>query len=142
MPLAFLYLDLALEQGRWRNWILFALFYFLQLLSSIYYGIFLSYALLAFVLIRYTIPFIGQLRSRKGTYVKYLLRRAIQPVIVFAIMFIFLGVLMVPYLVSLQGGFSRSLGQSTGYAAFVRDFVFAVPFNWLYGTSYYNGIVL
>lgn len=142
MPLAFLYLDLALEQGRWRNWILFALFYFLQLLSSIYYGIFLSYALLAFVLIRYTIPFIGQLRSRKGTYVKYLLRRAIQPVIVFAIMFIFLGVLMAPYLVSLQGGFSRSLGQSTGYAAFVRDFVFAVPFNWLYGTSYYNGIVL
>ncbi|MEO8956374.1 MAG: hypothetical protein ABI465_17620 [Ktedonobacteraceae bacterium] len=142
MPLAFLYLDLALEQGRWRNWILFALFYFLQLLSSIYYGIFLSYALLAFVLIRYTIPFIGQLRSRKGTYVKYLVRRAIQPVIVFAIMFIFLGILMAPYLVSLQGGFSRSLGQSTGYAAFVRDFIFAVPFNWLYGTSYYNGIVL
>ncbi len=142
MPLAFLYLDLSLEQGRWRNWILFALFYFLQLLSSIYYGIFLSYALLAFVLIRYTIPFIGQLRSRKGAYVKYVLRRAIQPVMVFAIMFIFLGILMAPYLVSLQGGFSRSLGQSTGYAAFIRDFVFAVPFNWLYGVSYYNGVVL
>ncbi len=142
MPLAFLYLDLSLEQGRWRNWILFALFYFLQLLSSIYYGIFLSYALLAFVLIRYTLPFISQLRSRKSTYVKYISRRAIQPVIVFAIMFFFLGILMAPYLVSLQGGFSRSLGQSTGYAAFVRDFVFAVPFNWLYGISYYNGIVL
>lgn len=142
MPLAFLYLDLSLEWGRWRNWILFALFYFLQLLSSIYYGIFLSYSLLAFVLIRYTIPFIKQLRSRKGTYVKYVLRRALQPVIVFAIMFIFLGVLMAPYLASLQGGFSRSLGQSTGYAAFVRDFVFAVPFNWLYGIRYYNGIVL
>lgn len=142
MPLAFLYLDLSLEQGRWRNWILFALFYFLQLLSSIYYGIFLSYALLAFVLIRYTLPFISQLRSRKSTYVKYISRRAIQPIIVFAIMFFFLGILMAPYLVSLQGGFSRSLGQSTGYAAFVRDFVFAVPFNWLYGISYYNGIVL
>ncbi len=142
MPLAFLYLDLALAKGRWRNWSLFALFYFLQLLSSIYYGIFLTYALLAFVLIRYTWPFFVQLRSRKLTYVKYLLRRAIQPAVVFAIMFIFLGILMAPYLVSLQGGFSRSLGQSTGYAAFVRDFLFAAPFNWLYGISYYNGIVL
>ena len=31
MPLAFLYLDLSLQQGRWRHWILFALFYLLQL---------------------------------------------------------------------------------------------------------------
>src|SRR5215467_5527165 len=35
IPLAFLYLDLSFQNGRWRHWSLFALFYFLQVLSSI-----------------------------------------------------------------------------------------------------------
>src|SRR5713101_6639939 len=61
MPLAFLYLDLSLEQGRWRHWSLLALFYLLQILSSIYYGIFLSYALLAYMLFRYTKPLLVRL---------------------------------------------------------------------------------
>src|SRR5436309_10847902 len=142
MPLAFLYLDLALERGRWRHWILFALFYLLQLLSSVYYGIFLSYALLAFVLFRYTKPFVIQLRSKKGTYLKFLVARSMRPVIVLAAMLSILVILMAPYLASLQSGFSRSLSQAAGYAAFVRDFIFAVPFNWLYGVSYYNGTLL
>lgn len=142
MPLAFLSIDLSLRYGRWRYWILFGLFYMLQLLSSVYYGIFLSYAILAFVLIRYTLPFIGQVRVYKGTYIVYLLRRSLRPVVVLVVLFTILGILMAPYLVSLRSGFSRSLGQSAGYAAFVRDFIFAVPFNWLYGTSYYNGTLL
>jgi hypothetical protein len=142
MPLAFLYLDLSLRQGRWRYWILFGLFYLLQLLSSVYYGIFLSYALLAFVLIRYTWPFIIQMRTHKITYMLYLLRRSLRPVVVFAVVLTIIGILMAPYLASLRSGFSRSLDQSTGYAAFVRDFMFAVPFNWLYGVSYYNGTLL
>jgi hypothetical protein len=142
MPLAFLYLDLSLQQGRWRHWILFALFYLLQLLSSVYYGIFLAYTLLAFVIIRYARPFVTQLRSRKGAYLKYLVARSMRPVIVLAAMLSILVILMAPYLASLQSGFSRSLSQATGYAAFVRDFIFAVPFNWLYGVSYYNGTLL
>jgi len=142
MPLAFLYLDLSLERGRWRHWSLFALFYLLQLLSSIYYGIFLSYALLAFVIFRYAKPFIIQLRSRKWAYLRYLAARGVRPIAVFTAMFIFLGILMAPYLASFQSGFSRSLSQTAGYAAFVRDFGFAVPFNWLYGISFYNGVLL
>ncbi len=142
MPLAFLYLDLSLQQGRWRHWILFALFYLLQLLSSVYYGIFLAYTLLAFVIIRYVRPFVAQLRSRKRAYLKYLVARSMRPVIVLAAMLTILGILMAPYLASLQSGFSRSLSQAAGYAAFVRDFIFAVPFNLLYGVSYYNGTLL
>jgi len=143
MPLAFLYIDLALERGRWRHWILFALFYLLQLLSSVYYGIFLSYALLTFVLFRYAKPFVTQLRSTdKRSYLKYLFFRGVRPALVFAIMFVFLGILMAPYLASLHSGFSRSLDQTAGYSAFVRDFGFADPFNWLYGISYYNGVLL
>jgi len=94
MPLAFLYLDLSLQQGRWRHWILFALFYLLQLLSSVYYGIFLAYTLLAFVIIRYARPFVTQLRSRKGAYLKYLVARSMRPVIVLAAMLSILVILM------------------------------------------------
>src|SRR3989440_9146330 len=104
IPLAFLYLDLSLEQGRWRHWILFALFYLLQLLSSIYYGIFLSYALLGFVLFRHAKPFMAQVRSNKGTYLKSLLSGAVRPAIVLTVMFLFLGILMAPYLTSLSQG--------------------------------------
>ncbi len=142
MPLAFLSLDLSLQQGRWRYWILFALFYLLQLLSSIYYGIFLSYALLAFVLIRYAKPFVTQLRFRKGAYLKDIVIRGVRPIIVLTIMCVFLGFLMAPYLTSLSQGFSRSLDQTAKYAATINDFGFAVPFNWLYGTNYFNGMAL
>ena len=142
MPLAFLYLDLSLEKGRWRHWILFALFYALQLLSSIYYGIFLTYALLAFVLIRYLRPFIAQLWHERGAYVRSLIKKCIRPAIVFAIMLAFILLLMAPYLASLHNGFSRSVGEATGYSAFIRDFLFAVPFNWLYGITNYNGNLL
>ncbi len=142
MPLAFLYLDFSLQQGRWRHWILFALFYCLQILSSIYYGIFLSYALLTFVLIRYVRPFVAQFRSRKGAYLKDVVIRGAKPVIVLAVMGLFLTILMAPYLVSLRNGFSRSLVQTVRYEATISDFVFAVPFNWFYGVNFYNGIAL
>ncbi len=142
MPLAFLYLDLSLEQGRWRHWILFALFYFLQILSSIYYGIFLSYALLAFVLIRYARPFVAHVRSRKSAYLKELITRGVRPIIVLGVMCLFLGILMAPYLLSLRSGFSRSLDQTEIYSATIRDFTFAVPFNWLHGANTFNGMAL
>ncbi len=139
MPLAFLYLDQSLEKGRWRHWILFALFYALQLLSSVYYGIFLTYSLLAFVLIRYLKPFIGQLWRQRGAFVRSLLKKCMRPAIVFAVMLTFILLLMAPYLASLHSGLSRSVGEATGYSAFVRDFLFAVPFNWLYGLTTFNG---
>jgi hypothetical protein len=142
MPLALLCIDLALRRGSWRYWILFGLFYLLQLLNSIYYGIFLAYILLAFVLISSSIPFVKRLRRDKAAYLAYLVRRAIRPAAVFAALLVIIFVLMAPYLQSLKSGFSRSLGQSTGYAAYIRDFFFASPFNWLYGISYYNGAVL
>ncbi len=142
MPLAFLYLDLSLEKGRWRHWILFALFYVLQLLSSIYYGIFLSYSLLVFALIRYLLPFIRQLWYQRGAYVRSLLKKSIRPAIVLIVMLTFIFILMEPYITSLHSGLSRTVSETTGYSAFIRDFLFAVPFNWLYGISTFNGFLL
>ncbi|HEX6484990.1 MAG TPA: glycosyltransferase family 39 protein [Ktedonobacteraceae bacterium] len=139
IPLTFLYLDKSLQQHRWRHWILFALFYSLQLLSSVYYGIFLAYTLLAYLLIRYGRPFVAQLRRHQSEYIRYLVKQSIRPIVVFGTTLIFLVILMEPYLVSLSNGFSRSVIQAAGYSAFIRDFYFTVPFNMLHGISMYNG---
>jgi hypothetical protein len=142
MPLAFLYLDLSFQQGRWRHWSLLALFYLLQILSSIYYGIFLSYALLAYILFRYTKPLLLRLRQDKRQYLRYLVARAVKPSVVLGVMFIIMGILMAPYLASLHSGLVRSLSQTEAFSAFVRDFTFTAPFNWLHGTFSYNGVPL
>lgn len=142
LPLAFLYFDRAMADNRWRHWSLFALFYILQVLSSIYYGIFLTYALIAYTLIRYTIPFITHLRHERWTYVRFLLRSALRPLIVWAAAGLFLGTLMTPYLLSLGKGIGRSLDQTAVFSAYIRDFLFTAPFNLLYGQNTYNGELL
>lgn len=142
MPLALLYLDRSLAQNRWRNWSLFALFYLLQLLSSIYYGIFFSYMLLAYVIVRYARPCIAQWRQQKRAYIVTLLRNAVKPLVVFGVMLVILALLMTPYLLSLGHGLGRSLDQSATFSAYIRDFLFTAPFNWLYGVSTYNGVTL
>ena len=142
IPLAFLFLDLSLQHSRWRHWILFALFYLLQLLSSIYYGIFLTYTLLAYVLIRYSWPFVKQVRQKRWAYIKQLLIQSIKPLVVFFTASIPLFILMRPYLESLNSGFARSTFEAVGYSAFVRDFRFTAIFNWLHGIPSYNGVVI
>ncbi|QBD78216.1 hypothetical protein EPA93_20315 [Ktedonosporobacter rubrisoli] len=142
MPLALLYFARALSHNRWRYWSLFALCYLLQLLSSIYYGIFLTYTLLAYLLIRYTWPFIGQWRQQGKAYLSALLRAALKPLVVCSVMLILLAVLLAPYLLSLSSGLSRSLEQAATFSAYIRDFTFTAPFNWLYGLKTYNGVTL
>jgi len=142
IPLAFLYLDLSFQQGRWRHWSLFALFFLLQLLSSIYYGIFLSYTLVAYVLFRYTWPFLTRLRKDKLAYLRYFFTRIGKPVVVFGVMFVILILLMAPYLASLHSGLERTLNQTSSFSAFIRDFAFTAPFNRLHGVYVYNGVLL
>ncbi len=142
IPLAFLYLDRSLQDSKSRHWILFGLFYLLQLLSSIYYAIFLTYTLLAYLLIRYSKGAVVQLRDQRGTYVKQLARQAIKPCAVLLGVGIILFILMRPYLASLHNGFVRSAIESASYSAFIRDFLFTAPFNTSYGVYYYNGVKL
>lgn len=142
IALAFLFLDLSLQHSRWRHWILFALFYLLQLLSSIYYGIFLTYTLLAYLLIRYSWPFVKQVRQKRWAYIKPLLIQGVKPLVVFFTASIPLFILMRPYLESLNSGFARSTFEAVGYSAFVRDFRFTAIFNWLHGIPSYNGVVI
>src|SRR5947209_17556589 len=118
IPLAFLYLDRSLKYHRWRYWSLFALFYLLQFFSSIYYGIFLSYTLLAYLLIRYARPVWRQWHALGQAYLKQFSSSVLKPTVVFAGVLIILGILMAPYLLSLSSGLSRGLDQTEFYSAF------------------------
>jgi hypothetical protein len=160
MPLVLLYLDLALASNRWRHWSLFGVFYVLQILSSIYYGIFISYALLTYVTIRYARPVVAQwwkeyrqrprlgrqpLRTRMKRFfaaVRAFARYAKKPLVIFAAICVMLGTLMLPYLLSLTSGLERNLNQTATFSAYVRDFTFTAPFNWLHGIATYNGVAL
>ena len=142
IPLAFLFLDLSLQRSRWHHWSLFVLFYLLQLLSSIYYGIFLSYTLLAYVLIRYSWPFVKQLRQNRWVYIRQLLAQSVKPLALFFAASLILFILMRPYLASLRSGLARSTFEAVEYSAFVRDFTFTAIFNRLYGISSYNGTII
>jgi hypothetical protein len=142
IPLVLLYLDLSLKQGKWRHWSLFAIFYLLQLLSSVYYGIFLSYTVLAYVIIRYTRPLLVKVHQQRRKYLAYLLAQGQKPAVVFTVMLVTLGFLMAPYILQLSSGLARSISQTANFSAFVSDFRFAAPFNWLYGISSYNGVSL
>jgi hypothetical protein len=142
IPLAFLFLDLSLQRSRWHHWSLFVLFYLLQLFSSIYYGIFLSYTLLAYVLIRYSWPFVKQLRLNRRAYIEQLMAQLIKPLTVFFAASIILFILLRPYLATLHSGLARSTFEAVGYSAFVRDFTFTAIFNRLYGISSYNGTII
>src|SRR5438046_1135858 len=55
---------------------------------------------------------------------------------------LFLAILMAPYIATLRQGFSRSLDQTERYDATLKDFGFAVPFNWLYGINNYKGKII
>ncbi|HET8851159.1 MAG TPA: hypothetical protein VFN02_01420, partial [Ktedonobacteraceae bacterium] len=87
-------------------------------------------------------PLLIRLRQGKRQYLRYLVARAVKPSVVFGVMFIILGILMAPYLASLHSGLVRSLSQTEAFSAFVRDFTFTAPFNWLHGTFSYNGVPL
>jgi len=142
IPLAFLYLDRAMQQNRWRHWSLFALFYLLQLLSSIYYGIFLAYTLLAYTVVRYSGPFLAHLRQHRLTCLKHLAEYAIKPFVILAATGVLIILIMEPYFISLNDGLARSLKETVSYSASFMDFFFTAPFNWLHGIPSYNGMRL
>src|SRR6266704_2446777 len=142
IPLAFLFLDLSLQRSRWHHWSLFVLFYLLQLFSSIYYGIFLSYTLLAYVLIHYSCPFVKQMRQNSRACIEQLMAQIVKPLTVFFAASIILFILLRPYLASLHSGLTRSTFEAVGYSAFARDFTFTAIFNRLYGISSYNGTII
>ena len=142
MPLAFLFLDRSFQHGRWRDWVLLALFYLLQLLSSVYLGIFLAYTLVAYLLIRYTRVFWRQWRQSGKAYLWRLAKLAVRPIVAIVVTLGLIVLLMAPYLISLHNGYERSVIESASYSAFVVDFIYTAPYNMLHGILSFQGVYI
>jgi Dolichyl-phosphate-mannose-protein mannosyltransferase len=125
MPLAFLALHRAFDTGRWKYGLATGACLALQMLSSIYYGIFLAglVALGAALLIP---------RDREVPF-----RRALMVLAAGAVLAIFVSaVYAIPYLrVHDQVG-DRSNVEVVAYSARPSSYLVATPTNWLYGRAF------
>jgi hypothetical protein len=125
MPWAFLALHRTLDTGRWRDGIATGLAVALQMLSSIYYGIFLA-TLLALCSVLLLI------RDRAVT-----LRRAIAPLALgAAIAGVICAAYAVPYLHTRDAMGERPGAEVSTYSARPTSYLVATPTNWLYGRTF------
>ena len=122
MPWAFWALQRTLETGRWRFGALTGLFVALQMLSSIYYGIFLAMLLgPVAVLSLITVP-----RER---LVRTIASLALGGVVASALV----GAYAIPYLRTRERVGVRSIEETRMFSAKPRSYLTAPPGNFLYG---------
>jgi hypothetical protein len=124
MPWAFLALHRTFDTGRWRDGLATGLAVTLQMLSSIYYGIFLA-TLLAFSGL---LLLIGDRRvAFRRTLAALALGAAIASVICAAY--------AIPYLRTRDAIGERGEHEVIMFSARPRNYLVATPTNWLYGKS-------
>jgi hypothetical protein len=123
MPLAFLALHRTFDTGKWKYGLATGACLALQMLSSIYYGIFLaSLIALAAVLL--------MARDRKVP-----LRRALLPLAAGAVLAVVVsGAYAMPYLRVHDRVGDRPAGEIAAFSARPQSYLAATPANWLYGS--------
>lgn len=127
IPFTFLYLIKFFEDQTYKNWFLFIFFYLLQVLSSAYYGLFLT----VFVGIFLLVLGIKQKLFQTPRFWKQL-------VLSLTFTFPILGFFFYPYLVvANQMGFQRGLEEMHYFSANIRDYARVLPNNFLYGKILY-----
>ncbi|HWP50044.1 MAG TPA: hypothetical protein VNM22_23015 [Candidatus Limnocylindrales bacterium] len=127
IPFTFLYLLKFFEDRTYKNWLLFTFFYLLQVLSSAYYGLFLTVFVGIFLLI-------FGIRQKLFQTPGFWIQIALFLIIVLPLF----GFFFYPYLVvKNQMGFQRSLGETHYFSANIRDYARVLPHNPLYGKVLY-----
>jgi hypothetical protein len=122
MPLAFLAFHRTLETGEFKMGVLTGVLVALQMLSSIYYGIFLATVL----------AIVGPLMLAFDRRVT--LRRALIPLAAGAVLAILIcAIYAVPYLQARQRVGERPQDQVMQFSARPSSYMVATPNNWLYG---------
>ena len=122
MPLAFLALHRTFDNGRVRDGLLCGAAVALQMLSSVYYGIFLATLL--------TIASLPLLIGATRTTI----RRAVVPLTAGAVLALALtGIYARPYLHARNRVGERPVGEVRTFAARPIDYLVTLPTNWLYG---------
>jgi hypothetical protein len=123
MPFALLYLDKTFRRQRWSDFLLFALFFNLTVLSSYYYGLFFSVAIFVLGLV-YILVLRREIR-RWSFWGKVLFVGVVTAVINIP--------LALPYFSLADAGFVRDLATTELLKLEIQDFLTATPENWLYG---------
>ena len=123
-PWAFWAMQRALESSSWRFGVLTGIFGALQLLSSVYYGVFLIIVLAAVSLTQ-----ILTLRGRKFA------RSATSLVLAAAIVVSVAALYSRPYSAASSQVGVRSAHETTRFSARPRDYTMAMPDNLLYGSG-------
>ena len=124
MPLAFLALHRFLDTGRWRDGLAVGACVALQMLSSIYYGLFLATVLGA----GGAIFFVADRRISWN--------RAAPPLAVSALMLLLVSaVYSIPYNRAHKVVGDRPVDQVHTFSAQPHDYTSVLPGNWLYGNS-------
>jgi hypothetical protein len=122
IPLAFLAVHRTLDSGRVRDGLICSGAVVLQMLSSVYYGVYLA-TLLAF----------GSLLLQIGKPWPAI-RRAVVPLAAGAVLAVALiGIYARPYLLARDRVGERPLDQVRTFAARPADYLVTLPTNWLYG---------
>jgi hypothetical protein len=122
IPLAFLALHRTFDNGRLRDGLLCGGAVVLQMLSSVYYGIFLA-----------TLLPIGSLLLQLGKP-RATIRRAVVPLAAGAVLAVALiGLYARPYLLARDRVGERPVAEVLTFAARPADYLVTLPTNWLYG---------
>ncbi|MFQ5873713.1 MAG: hypothetical protein ACE5JL_07915 [Dehalococcoidia bacterium] len=123
-PLALLFLERYIRRRSWRNFILFSGMFWLQCLSSVYFGLYL--ATMAFFRLLY-----AAWRDRDLIWSRQMaVRGAFLAVGTAAV----LTPVVLPYFqVSRQWQYTRTLGENIGSSAQLTSYLNAFPGNYLYG---------
>jgi hypothetical protein len=122
MPWAFWALHRTLESGRWRDGALAGLFVALQMLSSVYYGVFLATVLPVFAGLA--------LLSMRGPQ----LLRAARALVLGGLLAVTLcGLYGLPYLAARDRVGERSPAEIARFSARPHDYLVATPDNRIYG---------
>ena len=124
LPLALLFLHRGFENGRRRDFVVFALFFVLQAWSSFYYAFFAALAVGVFL----TYEFLTSNRGRRPE----MLRNFGLAVLISGVLIVPFGI---PYFESQQTfGFQRNLAEVQDLSASFQDYFAAPPESVLYGS--------
>jgi hypothetical protein len=121
-PLAFWAVHRTIDSGRWKDGLLAGAFVALQMLSSVYYGIFLGIVLtLATMLLLLGVDWRRSLRAVRALALGGVLAAIVS------------GAYAMPYLSTKREVGERPLNEISRFSARPRDYLRATPRNWLYG---------
>jgi len=130
IPISILYFDKFIKVNNYKNLSLFYIFYFLQILSCWYYAFYLTFLLGLLIIYNFVI---------NGDFRRKVFDRSFQlkVALLLTLLVVTLAPIAAPYIeIANEYGAARSLAEVSSNSGDVADYLFAPPFNMIYGKIY------